>query len=424
MTTKFLDQLQLTSSVTPSSSAITSGDNGQVVAEKSQGQINAINTTTGILYSNGSTVSTAVAGNFPTLNQNTTGTTTYCTNIAGGAANRIPYQTSSGVTTFIPTANNAIVIESGGTLSFTSGPNFINCNSSNVIDPTTSGTATIDTADTNIYAAISQKTLATGGTNKNNTASNGGIFYSDSSTISILAGTSTANKTLLSGSNAAPSWSTTTFPTSYGNGDVVYASSANTLGGISGVDGGIYLTNGSGVPTCTTTTTGYYAGTACTDGNGTTATQLDTALTNIYNTTSSFSTRAYYTANSGNVSLSSTSTSKQQVTGASITISTAGYYLISFNCYQTLTCQAADIGYNLISKAFMWVNGSQEAFAYTGFDDVVYNGNEIFSGNSSTMYIDGFAGSPTIDVYVQLTNATAGTDTFIANATITAYRIG
>lgn len=423
MNTKFLEQLQLTSTVTPSSSAIVAADNGQVVAQKAQGQINAITTTTGILYSDGSAIATAVAANFPTLDQNTTGTANKTTNIAGGAANYLPYQTSSGVTSFITPVNNAILKTTASTLAYTHAPDFVSCDSAIVTDPTTSSAASFQTATTNVYGAITQVTLAKGGTNKNNTASNGGIFYSDSSTISILAGTSTANRTLLSGSNAAPTWSTTTFPTSYNDGDVVYASSANVLGGISGVDGGIYLTNGTGVPSCTTTTTGYYAGTACADGYGTSATQLDTALTNIYDTNNFFSSRGYYTANSGNVSLSSTTTSKQQVTGASISITTPGYYIISFNCYQTLTSQAADIGYNLISKAFMWANGGQEAFEYTAFDGIVYNGDEIFSGNSNTIYIDGFA-TATIDVYVQLTNATAGTDTFIANATITAYRIG
>lgn len=58
--------------------------------------------------------------------------------------------------------------------------------------------------------------LANGGTNGNITASNGGIFYSTATAGTILAGTATANKMLLSGATAAPTWSTSTIPTSAG----------------------------------------------------------------------------------------------------------------------------------------------------------------------------------------------------------------
>jgi hypothetical protein len=59
--------------------------------------------------------------------------------------------------------------------------------------------------------------LSKGGTSANLTASNGGIFYSTASSGAILSGTSTANKMLLSGSNQAPTWSTSTIPTSAGS---------------------------------------------------------------------------------------------------------------------------------------------------------------------------------------------------------------
>jgi hypothetical protein len=54
--------------------------------------------------------------------------------------------------------------------------------------------------------------LANGGTNANLTASVGGIAYSDATGLAILAGTATANKILMSGSSAAPVWSTPTYP--------------------------------------------------------------------------------------------------------------------------------------------------------------------------------------------------------------------
>jgi hypothetical protein len=57
-----------------------------------------------------------------------------------------------------------------------------------------------------------QLPLANGGTNANLTASTGGIFYSAASAAAILSGTATANKVLMSGASAAPTWSTPTFP--------------------------------------------------------------------------------------------------------------------------------------------------------------------------------------------------------------------
>lgn len=96
--------------------------------------------------------------------------------------------------------------------------------------------------------------LANGGTGANLTASNGGIVYSNASTFAVLAGTATAGQHLQSGASGAPSWTTATFPSTAGTsgtflrsngtnwvnststipdtftqGDIIYASAANTL---------------------------------------------------------------------------------------------------------------------------------------------------------------------------------------------------
>jgi len=65
---------------------------------------------TGILKSTTGTgaLTIAIAGDFPTLNQNTTGTAALATAIAGGAANQIPYQTAPGVTSFFSAANYGV----------------------------------------------------------------------------------------------------------------------------------------------------------------------------------------------------------------------------------------------------------------------------------------------------------------------------
>jgi len=58
--------------------------------------------------------------------------------------------------------------------------------------------------------------MSYGGLNANLTASNGGVFYSTATAGAVLSGTATANKMLLSGSSAAPTWSTSTIPSSAG----------------------------------------------------------------------------------------------------------------------------------------------------------------------------------------------------------------
>jgi hypothetical protein len=78
-----------------------------------------------------------------------------------------------------------------------------------------------------------QLPLANGGTNANLTASNGGIFYSSSSAGAILAGTATANQVLLSGASTTPAWSTATYPATVATGDLLYASTTNTLSKLS-----------------------------------------------------------------------------------------------------------------------------------------------------------------------------------------------
>lgn len=74
-----------------------------------------------------------------------------------------------------------------------------------------------------------QLALARGGSNASLTASNGGIVYSDASAMAVLSGTATAGQHLVSGSNAAPSWSTSTFPSTSAAGTVLASLTANTI---------------------------------------------------------------------------------------------------------------------------------------------------------------------------------------------------
>lgn len=92
-----------------------------------------------------------------------------------------------------------------------------------------SGTATNLTGLPLTTGVTGQLPLANGGTNANLTASNGGIVYSTASAMAILSGTATAGQILRSGSSAAPSWSTSTYPATSSAGTILASGSANTI---------------------------------------------------------------------------------------------------------------------------------------------------------------------------------------------------
>lgn len=97
--------------------------------------------------------------------------------------------------------------------------------------------------------------LTRGGTNASLTASNGGIIYSTASAMAVLSGTATANQVLLSGTSAAPSWSTATYPATTTINQLLYSSSANVIAGLATANGGILNASSSGVPSVTITPT-------------------------------------------------------------------------------------------------------------------------------------------------------------------------
>lgn len=129
--------------------------------------------------------------------------------------------------------------------------------------------------------------LTRGGTAASLTADNGGIVYSTASALAILASTATAGKHLQSGSSAAPSWTTATFPsTATGTGTILradgtnwvattatypatttinrilYSSANNTISEIPTTNGGMLNANSSGVPSMTITPVLGVAGTS------------------------------------------------------------------------------------------------------------------------------------------------------------------
>jgi hypothetical protein len=86
--------------------------------------------------------------------------------------------------------------------------------------------------NTTILTTSTLVTLDQGGTNANllASASNGGIYYSTASAAAILAGIASANRVLMSGNSAAPSWSTATYPSTVtASGSVLVSDGTNVV---------------------------------------------------------------------------------------------------------------------------------------------------------------------------------------------------
>jgi hypothetical protein len=107
---------------------------------------------------------------------------------------------------------------------------------------TTNRTITLpDSSGTVMLTGAGILGLSSGGTNANLTADDGAIVYSDATKLALLAATATANQIVLSGSNTAPSWSTATYPATVGANEILYASGANVIAGITaGASGPVY----------------------------------------------------------------------------------------------------------------------------------------------------------------------------------------
>lgn len=114
-------------------------------------------------------------------------------------------------------------------------------------DPS-SGTTAVTITSAGVLSLTTPLDLASGGTNANLTADNGGIVYSDATKLQILAHTATANQPLLSGASGAPGWSTATYPGSTTINQLLYSSAANTITGLATANNGTLVTSAAGVP--------------------------------------------------------------------------------------------------------------------------------------------------------------------------------
>jgi hypothetical protein len=177
-------------------------------------------TATGILKSNGAEVSAAIAGDFPTLNQNTT-----------GSAAKLTTARSINGSAFDGTADITITAAAGTITGNTLANNVLysSLTSLGVVASLNATVATIGTLNFTTAGSIPTLNQNTTGTANVAGGSIGAIPYqSASNTTTVLAATATANKMLLSGSSAAPTWSTSTIPSSAGtSGNIVYSDGTN-----------------------------------------------------------------------------------------------------------------------------------------------------------------------------------------------------
>lgn len=177
--------------------------------------------------------------------------------------NQILYSSAANTVTGLATANSSVLVTSAAGV-----PSL----STSLPAGTTLNGSTILTGSGGVLA------LSGGGTNKALTASNGGIVYTDADSMEVLTATATANQLLMSGSSAAPAWSTATYPATSGtsgtilrsNGtnivnttstfadtytasNLLYSNGANTVTGLATANNGVLITSGAGVPSISST---------------------------------------------------------------------------------------------------------------------------------------------------------------------------
>lgn len=170
--------------------------------------------------------------------------------------------TTSGAFNFTATltGDTNVVFPTSGSLATTSnlpsGEALTRVDDTNVTLTLGGSPSTALFAATSITAGwTGQLSLTRGGTNASLTASNGGIIYSTATAFAVLSGTATANQVLLSGSSAAPAWSTATYPATTTINQILYSSAANVIGEITAVNSGVLVSSSAGVPSFSSTMT-------------------------------------------------------------------------------------------------------------------------------------------------------------------------
>ncbi len=267
--------------------------------------------------------------------------------------------------------------------------------------------------------------LSLGGTNAALTASNGGLFYSTASAGAILSGTATAQQIVLSGSSAAPSWSTATYPSTITANQLLYSSSNNVVGGLSTTGSACLVTNSSGVPAWSSSMTNGQVIIGDTGGTPTAATL--TAGTNVTITNGPGSITINSTAGgSGNWQWIATQTASSSASlnfNSQFSSTYIAYHIVLVNIMPASASAnlwlrlGTGAGPTYISSGYIYqlcdINNAGSSNAYpgwsgTGFNQVLLtyaNGNGI----STSATYGGVCGS--IDLFVTSGSSAVGNGT-------------
>lgn len=117
--------------------------------------------------------------------------------------------------------------------------------------------ATIVTVDTTAFNfsqfgnIIFPVSLANGGTNANITADAGAMVYSTATELALTA-VGTTGQLMRSAGTGTPTWTTSTFASTYGASELLYSNGANTVIGLTTANNGVLVTSNTGVPSWNT----------------------------------------------------------------------------------------------------------------------------------------------------------------------------
>lgn len=169
-------------SVSGATGAVTITNTGVTSITGTANQITASASTGGVTLSLPATINVNTSGNAATATSATT-----ATNLAGGAANRIPYQTGAGATSFVaaPTTANQVLTYDGSSLGWAVGAG--------------SGTVTSVAVAAGTGIAVSGSPITTSGTITVSLASIAGSYYFDTFTATASQTTFTTSQPYTSG---------------------------------------------------------------------------------------------------------------------------------------------------------------------------------------------------------------------------------
>lgn len=422
----------LTTTAVGGAITIAKGGTGEVSQQAAIDSLAGAVTSTYYLRGNGThaVMNTIQAGDVPTLNQNTSGTAAKATNIVGGDANHLPYQTATDVTNFIADANDAVLVTSNaGVPSLSTTLPAVEAGACTCTDPTTTSSASIDTALSNVYSAVippesyvvNVSSVSLDPTSIVPQIITGAqlslpigkylISYSSSQTC-----TPTATNTGATCTSIPYLYNSTTGFDIDDTASSALVGKAITGAEIFGGTGSLTTIQTFVIPT----TIDVYVQINNLIGAGATLVADETTITavRLANTQATYSAAAPLVADS-------TSTSPQIVTGAQLVLP-AGKYLLTYSTSQSLITKVADATTAFEAKSYIYNTTGAAIVAnteYITFSGYAETGAEIFGGTSSATVVVTLGVTTTLDVYVQLSAATDAADTYAVAAEISAVKL-